>query len=108
MNNQYLIPANTKRSMLIFGLFNTIDLIIFGVGAGLTVLLMFIVPTGGSIAKVFIDLAPLLICSMMVAPIPNHRNLWNFTVHVYTYFTNQRKYRWRGWCMLHGEDEGNK
>ena len=41
MNNNYLIPANTKRSMLYFGLFNKVDLIIFLVGVGLTVLLMF-------------------------------------------------------------------
>ena len=35
MNNTYLIPANTKKSMLIFGVFNTVDMIIFGVGIGI-------------------------------------------------------------------------
>ena len=38
--NNYLIPANSKKSMLIFGLFNTTDLIIFLSGLGLTLLLM--------------------------------------------------------------------
>jgi hypothetical protein len=103
MNNKYLIPANTKRSMLIFGLFKPIDLIIFLTGGGLTALLIGIVGTDTP-AQVIIGLSPLLIALLMVSPIPNHRNLWTFTVNVYTYFTSQRKYRWRGWCMLHGEE----
>ena len=40
--NQYLIPANSKRSMLILGLFTPIDLIIIGVGGGMTTMLMLI------------------------------------------------------------------
>ena len=104
MNHQYLIPANTKRSMLIFGLFKPIDLIIFVVGLVLTGILVAAVGTDTP-AQVIIGLAPLLIASLMVSPVPNHRNLWTFTVNVYEYFTSQRKYRWRCWCMLHGEDE---
>ncbi len=103
MNQQYLIPANTKRSMLIFGLFKPIDLIIFIVGLVLTGLLVVTIGTDTP-AQVIIGLAPLLITTLMVSPVPNHRNLWTFTVNVYTYFTSQRKYRWRGWCMLHGEE----
>ncbi len=107
MNQQYLIPANTKRSMLIFGLFKPIDLIIFIVGLVLTGLLVVTIGTDTP-AQVIIGLAPLLITTLMVSPVPNHRNLWTFTVNVYTYFTSQRKYRWRGWCMLHGEENDNK
>ena len=107
MNQQYLIPANTKRSMLIFGLFKPIDLIIFVVGLVLTGVLILAVGTDTP-AQVIIGLSPLLITTLMVSPIPNHRNLWTFTVNVYTYFTSQRKYRWRGWCMLHGEENDNK
>ena len=104
MNNKYLIPANTKRSMLIFGLFKPIDLIIFIVGAVLTIGLVAALGTDTP-AQVLVGLSPLLISVLMVSPVPNHRNLWTFTVNVYTYFTSQRKYRWRGWCMLHGEDK---
>ena len=104
MNDKYLIPANTKRSMLIFGLFKPIDLIIFIVGAVLTIGLVAALGTDTP-AQVLVGLAPLLISVLMVSPVPNHRNLWTFTVNVYTYFTSQRKYRWRGWCMLHGEDK---
>ena len=41
MDGNYLIPANTKRGQLIFGLFRELDLIIFGVGVTLSFVLMF-------------------------------------------------------------------
>lgn len=51
----FLIPANTKKSMLIFGVFTTFDLILFGIGVGISIiLLMLIAPT--SLLTVFIDL----------------------------------------------------
>ena len=104
MNNQYLIPANTKRSMLIFGIFRKIDLIIFGSGTALTFLMMFINnPT--NLTDVFIDLLPFLITGAMVVPIPNQMNLWSFTVNVYEFLTKQRDYRWRVWCKSYGEDK---
>ena len=103
MNSKYLIPANTKRSMLIFGLFKPIDVIIFTVGLVATLMLVFILGTA-TMTQVIVDLVPLLVVTLMVSPIPNHRNFWTFTVNVYTYFTSQRKYRWRGWCMLHGDE----
>ena len=33
----YLIPANTKKSQLFFGLFNKYDLILFGTGIGISI-----------------------------------------------------------------------
>ena len=42
--NQYLIPANSKKSMLIFGLFNVTDLVMFGIGIGITLLLLPVLP----------------------------------------------------------------
>ncbi|MBQ7240472.1 MAG: hypothetical protein IJS56_03430 [Bacilli bacterium] len=104
MNNRYLIPANTKRSMLIFGLFKPVDIIIFVIGGSLTAILIAALGTDTP-AQVLVGLAPLLISVVMLSPVPNHRNFWTFTVNVYTYFTSQRKYRWRGWCMLRGEDK---
>lgn len=101
--NQFLIPANSKRSMLILGLFEPIDLLIFGIGAGITLLLMGIVEVE-SMKSLVIILTPIGISLLMVLPIPNHRNFWNFTANVYTYLSSQRSYRWRGWCVLDGEE----
>jgi hypothetical protein len=36
----YLIPANSKKGLLIMGMFNPVDLIIFGAGVGTTLLLL--------------------------------------------------------------------
>lgn len=105
--NQYLIPANSKRSMLILGLFEKIDLMIFGVGAAITFFLM-IFMEAETLKSLFIILTPVLISLTMVLPIPNHRNLWNFTANVYNYLSNQRTYKWRGWCVLDDEGSGEE
>ena len=42
MGNEYLIPANSKKSMLILGFFNPTDLIIFGSGCLVTFILLII------------------------------------------------------------------
>lgn len=99
MNDQYLIPANSKRSMLIFGFFEPIDLIIFGTGALITTVLLFTIGTN-TIKEMFGILLPLIISTIMVAPIPNHRNVWKFTANLYKYFSNQKDYKWRGWCVI--------
>ena len=46
MKNEYLIPANSKKSMLILGFFTQMDLLIFSIGVGLTVILMLVVRVG--------------------------------------------------------------
>lgn len=102
--NNYLIPANSKRSMLIFGLFKPVDLIIAGTGATLTLILMFAI-SAKTVKDILLILLPLLIAGAMVMPVPNHRNLWTFTANVYNFFSNRRQYKWRGWCMNYGKEE---
>lgn len=104
--DRYLIPANSKRSMLILSLFAPIDLVIGGIGGGISVVLMLMIKME-TIVDILIILAPFLISAVMIIPVPNHRNVWQLTANVLHYFTNQRKYRWRGWCMLHEEEETN-
>ncbi len=101
--NRYLIPANSKRSMLILSMFAPIDLIIGGVGAFISMILFFIISVETT-TDILIVLTPALISAAMIIPVPNHRNVWQLTANILYYFTNQRKYRWRGWCMLHGEE----
>ncbi|MBO5475367.1 MAG: hypothetical protein J5982_02540 [Bacilli bacterium] len=105
--NQYLIPANSKRSMLILGLFTPIDLIIVGVGGGITAMLMFII-SAGTLKDVITILTPLLISVAMVLPVPNHRNIWQLTANIYNYFSKRRTYYWRGWCFTNGEENKEK
>ncbi len=40
MRGNYLIPANSKKSEMILGMFTTVDLILFLSGIGLTLILL--------------------------------------------------------------------
>ena len=74
MENSYLIPANSKKSLLKFGAFNTVDLIIFGCGIGLSFLLMMLLPVD-KFAIAVLAISPGLICGFLVLPIPNYHNI---------------------------------
>ena len=102
MDNQYLIPANSKKSMLIFGVFNVTDLIIFGSGILLTFILLLML-NENTVKHAIIILLPALVTGMLVVPIPNQHNLRTFIANVYTYFANRRTFFWRGWCIRNGK-----
>ena len=70
--DRYLIPANSKRSMLILSLFTPVDLIIVGVGGFITTILLFLIHVETT-TDILIVLTPLLIASAMVVPVPNKR-----------------------------------
>lgn len=97
MNNNYLIPANSKKGQLIFNVFRPEDLIIFSTGIGITLILLMAVrglSTGGTIAL----LIPALVGAFLVAPIPNYHNVRILIVTVFKFYFNRQKYVWRGWC----------
>ncbi len=103
-NNNYLIPANSKRSMLILSLFNVTDLIIFASGAAMTLLLMLSKIDKSSLKAALLVLSPLLACTFLVVPIPNQHNVRTLIRNVYIYFTRRRTYYWKGWCIRDGEE----
>ena len=108
-NNNFLIPANSKKSMLYLGLFNMTDLIIVGSGALATVILMLTISLQNSSLKTaLIVIAPLVICSFLVVPLPNQHNVRTFIKNIYTYYTRRRTYYWKGWCMNYGEESSSK
>lgn len=93
----YLIPANSKKSMLIFGLFTTFDLILVSIGVVLTILLLVIFqPTSFGVA--IICLLPLLIGAFLVIPIANYHNVLTLIREIIFFFYNRRNYKWKGWC----------
>lgn len=95
---QFLIPANTKKSMLIFGLFTSFDLILFGSGLGVTILLLLIV-SPSSLLTAVIDLAPAVICGFLVLPVPNYHNIRIVVQELYGFYTTRQKFIWKGWCV---------
>jgi hypothetical protein len=107
VNNEYLIPANSKKSMLIFGLFTTFDLILFCSGLGLSLLLLIIVPLGNFFLAM-LAIAPGLVTGFLVLPVPNYHNVLTLLKSVIAFFTERRRYAWKGWCFLDDESEEQK
>lgn len=102
--NQYLIPANSKKSQLIFSVFRPIDLILLLIGAGITLIFMFAIP-GGDLTELVIKLAPVSISILLVMPIPYYHNVLVYIQEVIYYISKPTKYRWRGWCCTYVEPE---
>lgn len=103
----YIIPANSKKSQLIFNVFRPIDL--FGIllpGALLTVVFLFVFP-GDSISAIIIKLAPVSLALFLVMPIPFYHNVLVYLREVYIYFSSQRRFYWRGWCASYVGSDGN-
>ena len=72
--NNYLIPANTKKSKLIFGFFTVLDLIVFGVGCTITLILLFIFQSM-NFQTALVVLLPAVISGFLVIPVPNYHNV---------------------------------
>ena len=102
--NSYLIPANTKKSGLIFGLFTTFDLVLFGIGIGLTLILLLTLPVEQLLMAV-IALIPALVTGFLVMPVPNYYNMRTLIASAIGFFMNQRKFKWKGWCIPRGEEK---
>lgn len=100
MNNQFLIPANTKKGSLIFGIFMPVDLVIFLTGVGITLLALIIMSTANIMDNFtsILGILPALIAVFLVFPFPNYHNVRTAIGEVITFYTNRQKYVWRGWC----------
>lgn len=107
MEDEFLIPANSKRSMLILGLFTWPDLIIFGVGIMVTIVLLLILPIQ-TLFWALIAISPGLVAGFLVLPIPNYHNMRVLLNSAFTFFTTRQKFVWKGWCVLDGDERENK
>ena len=98
--NQYLIPANTKKGALKFGIFMNIDLIIFGIGIGITLLALILMSTFNFLDNVtsILALIPGLVAVALVFPFPNYHNVRTALGELIAFYTNRQRYVWRGWC----------
>jgi len=101
--NGFLIPANSKKSMLIFGIFQTIDLIIFGSGIAATLILLLVLSVD-TLIKVVIVLIPALVCSFLVVPIPNYHNMRVVISETWNFYTSRQQFIWKGWCVTDEQD----
>ena len=104
MNGRYLIPANSKKSMMIFGLFYPFDLILFSIGIGLSIILVISLPMA-TLKMSLIAISPGCITGFLVFPLPNYHNVLTFLKCMFIFFTLNQKFKWKGWCYLDGKEE---
>lgn len=100
----YLIPANTKKSLLYFGLFNKFDLILFGSGIALSILLLLILPVE-QLMFAIIAVIPGLVTGFLVFPIPHYHNVLTVIRNAFIFFTTRQQFVWKGWCVKDGEED---
>lgn len=104
--NQYLIPANTKRSQLIAGLFTMTDVWIV-IGASIISLILMLGIPGDQLYILVIKLLPLATGLLLVVPIPNYHNVLTFIREALLFIFGEKEYVWKGWCATseaHGSE----
>lgn len=102
MNNNYLIPANTKKSQLILGFFTPLDLILFGSGCFLTVFMLMILQNA-TFGQLIIIVMPALITGFLVMPVVHYHNVLQLITNIITFYTGRRRYYWKGWSVADEE-----
>ena len=102
MENQYLIPANTKKGQLILSFMRPVDLAILLTGATITFTLLIIIGNTDLPTWVMIlGALPLLITAGLVFHIANYHNVLVAIQEVIRFYSNNRNYKWRGWCAVY-------
>lgn len=96
--NGSLVPANTKKSMLIFGMLRPVDATILGIGIGISVILLILFGNGGTLITL-VSCIPMIITLVLVMPIPNYHNTLVALQSIFRFYHERRVYIWRGWCM---------
>ena len=124
MDRSYLIPANSKKSLLLFGYFTWTDLIIFLTSSSVfsshsenlidecaiasllnqSFLLMMFMPVDRFMIAI-LAITPGLICGFLVFPIPNYHNIRTVIRNAWIFYTTRQRYIWRGWCFDNGEGD---
>lgn len=103
----YLIPANSKKSMLIFGAFTGFDLGLLAIGGAISLVLLLLLPLE-NIGIALGAIAPGVVCGFLVFPIPNYHNMMTIILEVYRFYTNRQKFVWKGWCFIDGDKNEQK
>lgn len=102
--NQFLVPANSKKSKLILGFFTLKDLIVFFAGVLLTIA-MLVTIKDPPLSLLLLSIMPLAISTILVFPVPNYHNVMQLLTNILDFAICRKKYYWRGWCVKDDPDE---
>ena len=105
--NGSLVPANTKKSLLVLGFLRPLpDLLILVTGIITSVILLAVFGNSSTLLLLLFCL-PMLICGLLVLPIPNYHNTLCAIQSILGFYNKRRNYIWRGWC-IYNEFKDNK
>ncbi len=105
--NGSLVPANTKRSTLILGMYRPMpDLVILASGVVTTIALLIAFNNAGSLIMILMCI-PMLVGVFLTLPLPNYHNMLCAIQSILGFYNGRRKFIWRGWC-LRNEYKDNK
>ena len=96
--NGYLVPANSKRGTLILNMFRPFDMIMFVIGAAISLFSLMVIPSDNML-MILIACLPVAITGLLVIPIPNYHNVLCALQSIFRFFTERRNYYWKGWCF---------
>ena len=100
--NEYLVPANSKKSGLILGLFTWTDIIVLLIGMPISAVALLIV-NGGALWKLILAVLPGLISALLVFPVPHYHNVLQLIRNIFSFIMGRKKYEWKGWWMENGK-----
>ncbi len=106
--NESLVPANTKRSTLILGMYRPLpDLAILVGGVAITVALLMVFNNAGTLIMILACL-PMLIAVFLTLPLPNYHNVLCGIQSILAFYSGRRNFIWRGWCLKNEFKDDNK
>lgn len=99
-DDSYLVPANAKKGTLWLNFLRPIDAIILASGVVVMfVLLLMVSRSNGSTISYILAIIPGAICALLVLPIPNYHNTLCAIQSIISFYTERRRFVWKGWCF---------
>ena len=97
--NGSLVPANTKRSTLILGMYRPLpDLLILAIGVVSTIIGLMMLNQAGMLLIILACL-PMLLAVFLTLPLPNYHNMLCGIQSILSFYNERRNFIWRGWCL---------
>ena len=91
MGEGSLIPANTKKSTLILGMYRWVpDLVILIIGISITVMFLLIFQNVGTLVMLLMCV-PMLLSVFLTLPIPNYHNMLGALQSIISFYNGRRK-----------------
>ena len=72
---------------------------VFATGLAVTIIMFVVLTDASGLLASLLKILPISLGSFLVVPIPNYHNVMEFCKDVWSFFTNRRLYKWKGWCV---------